>query len=549
MKLKNLILDNFLKIGSSGIEEEGVIRWNGSNIQIYKSGDWINLDDVEIEGNTKPIKIKRKSAEEWNLLNPVLKEGEVAFEIPTTSSPQMDLKIGDGINKWSSLSSFIKESAKNNITRLDNIGINREHTKEYSLAIDGKSYSNDTIIIDMDTKFSPDDNTAIRINANDKNINIWEVTKFINSDTYGFYNKYKGSEHNINNKLQLYAHRNRNPKLISETLQNGYTIHHGDSNWKGDNVISLGDKQAMKMYVSNNNSYIDNNYGDFILSTKTNYDKIIFKGQNKNSILNDILVLDPNNGVNIYNDGEFILEANKERVNIKNYLQTPEIQIKNNEINVTSRDFDEYELRLNYNGYEGKNTRYRTTNIYNGKQELLFSVNGKRSEVSVRADLNITEYPIKFKELVSIQDFRIKSFNDSILEFNSNNSEQSMLLLSDERGAQGYLYNYKDDFGLMAKDSTEILYYNSIQNTTYLSKDTIVLKTLKSKNYLDNFIGYGWSLENKGTISKTNYKLSIDDLLVRGKLKSLDNEVIKTRGLNGELWISGKLETNRVEIL
>lgn len=47
------------------------------------------------------IKIRRGTATEWLVINPILSEGEPGYEVDTKK-----LKFGDGLTKWSNLEYF-----------------------------------------------------------------------------------------------------------------------------------------------------------------------------------------------------------------------------------------------------------------------------------------------------------------------------------------------------------------------------------------------------------------------------------------------------------
>ena len=58
------------------------------------------------------FKPKRGSASEWQLINPILEEGEAGIEHPETGAGTgpIKIKIGDGVNHWNDLPYAIDES-------------------------------------------------------------------------------------------------------------------------------------------------------------------------------------------------------------------------------------------------------------------------------------------------------------------------------------------------------------------------------------------------------------------------------------------------------
>ncbi|MDD5618724.1 MAG: hypothetical protein PHG69_06485, partial [Candidatus Omnitrophica bacterium] len=52
---------------------------------------------------------------------------------------------------------------------------------------------------------------------------------------------------------------------------------------------------------------------------------------------------------------------------------------------------DNAELRFNYLGYLGSNTRYRDFNVYDGKGALILQIDGSEKEVSVAANANFAK--------------------------------------------------------------------------------------------------------------------------------------------------------------
>jgi hypothetical protein len=55
---------------------------------------------------TTKIQVRRGTAAQWASANPVLSDGEVAFERDTNK-----IKIGDGLKSWSALSYLVSDSA------------------------------------------------------------------------------------------------------------------------------------------------------------------------------------------------------------------------------------------------------------------------------------------------------------------------------------------------------------------------------------------------------------------------------------------------------